>query len=285
MKQLGLSWVDGTVNELKKFDFVFHVDLKDIKKKAKLEEIIVDQHKGLNCNGVHSVEVKEVLQRKRVLLLFDGYDEYHDGTNSDIDKAIPKSYLRNCWIIITSRETTQLSKIREYMDAEAKIVGFDRPQAKEYIRRYLGDDRKRKDLTDIAKKRGVIRRDSSRPFGHTDYGILCIPILLHMVCYLYVNELSLPDTIAGILSAIVNRCIDWDEIRAAGRRRCKDVRDTLIKLGWLAMRGLQHKPPQQTFTKVRPQIYFLEYAIDAFTKRGTCQKLKTLEDGKWNSEQ
>ena len=59
------------------------------------------------------------------------------------------------------------------------------------------------------------------------------------------------------------------------------MRDTLIKLGWLAMRGLQHKPPQQTFTKVRPQIYFLEYAIDAFTKRGTSQKLKTLEDGKW----
>ena len=78
MKQLGLSWVDGIVNELKKFDFVFHVDLKEIKKKAKLEEIIVDQHKGLNCNGVHRAEVKEILQRKRVLLLFDGYDEYHD---------------------------------------------------------------------------------------------------------------------------------------------------------------------------------------------------------------
>ena len=112
MKQLGLSWVDGTVNELNKFDFVFHVDLKDIKKKAKLEEIIVDQHKGLNCNGVHPAEVKEILQGKRVLLLFDGYDEYHDGTNADIDKAIIKSYLRNCWIITTSRETTQLSKIR-----------------------------------------------------------------------------------------------------------------------------------------------------------------------------
>ena len=104
MKQLGLSWVDGIVNQLKKFDFVFHVDLKEIKKKAKLEEIIVDQHKGLNCNGVYPAEVKEILQQKRVLLLFDGYDEYHDGTNADIDKAIPKSYLRNCWIIIACPE-------------------------------------------------------------------------------------------------------------------------------------------------------------------------------------
>ena len=61
MKHLAISWADGTVKKMKKFDFVFHISLKHVKDNSPLENIIVAQHKGLKANKVNPAEIRSVL--------------------------------------------------------------------------------------------------------------------------------------------------------------------------------------------------------------------------------
>ena len=80
---------------------------------------IVAQYKGLKANKVHPSEIRSVLDgdtKTKVLLLIDGHDEYN-GCNNDIDEPIRKKQLWNCWIILTSRQTEDIKKLKENMDA------------------------------------------------------------------------------------------------------------------------------------------------------------------------
>ena len=127
-KHLAISWADGTSDELKKFDFVFHIALRYVKKgSGSIEEIIVAQHPNLKRKKVKAWEVRTILEDDscgKVLLLIDGHDEYKTGRNTDIDEAIKKELLGDCWMILTSRETSDIDSLKEYMDAEVQIRGI-----------------------------------------------------------------------------------------------------------------------------------------------------------------
>ena len=255
MKHLALGWADDTLDELKQFDFVFHIALKDVRGNQTIEEIIIKQHKGLKSRKVSPTEIKDIIESYddfKVLLLFDGHDEYTPGINPNIDNAITKDILADCWIILTSRETKQLVPLREYMNAEAEILGFDKEGVREYMTKCLGSPERQKELIIIAKKCRIITspildsdseqseddegnsEDSREDISDTseydnaqfddfnDFGILCVPILLHMICVLFMRKVSLPKTRTGIISAIVERCPNWEEIRKSGKKQVKD---------------------------------------------------------------
>ena len=71
-----------------------------------------------------------------------------------------------------------------------------------------------------------------------------------MICVLYSRKGSLPKTKTGIPDAIVDRCLDWDAIRKSGKKRMTSVKDAVVRVGKLAMEGLQRDQFQQTFSKV-----------------------------------
>ena len=265
MKHVGLSWADGSSDILSNFYFVFHVSLKDVKADQSIEKIIVDQHSLISGNNVELGEVKSILQAHKnldILFLFDGYDEYTPGTNSDIDKILTKYYLRNCWVILTSRETKEFHKVRDYLDAEAEITGFGPESVKEYLTRNLGSKEKQIELITISRQRGILtsqHQDSDTGSsdatkydeGGLDYGLLCVPFLLNMICCLFVSERgSLPRTKTGIISAIVERCPDWEEIRKRGQKGVKDVHSALLRLGKLVWDKMQKENFNQTFNRV-----------------------------------
>ena len=262
MKHLSLTWTEGTAEVLKKFHFIFHLALKDVQKDLSIEELIVKQHKGLKGNNVHPREIKAIMAeqaKQKVLIILDGHDEYKRG-NEDIDDAIKRDCLRNCWIIVTSRETEELAEIRQYMDAEAKITGFDASGVEEYATKYLGSKEKCDELLRVAEDSEIIQREYNEDEDdddNTDYGILSIPIMLHMICCLFLRKASLPRLKTGILSAIAERCIDWETIRNTGKKRVQTVERAIVKLGKLAMKGLQQKHLQQSFDKVYLMIILL----------------------------
>ena len=71
------------------FDLVFLVRLRYISKGLSLPEIIKIQHDGIEETPMEFLE--NILKGKtkyRVLLMFDGYDEYSPGTNKEVDEAI-----------------------------------------------------------------------------------------------------------------------------------------------------------------------------------------------------
>ena len=127
MKHLAINWADGTAEELKKFDFVFHISLKYVKDNSSIESIIIAQHSGLKANEITPEEVRSILKgvgKTKVLLLIDGHDEYKTGRNTDIDEAIKKEKLWNSWMIISSRESEPIKDLKGFMDTEVEIRGF-----------------------------------------------------------------------------------------------------------------------------------------------------------------
>ena len=177
MKHLAKIWADSSAQKLKIFDFIFHVALNKVQSEEDIENIIIEQHKGLKGNDVHPAKIKVIIRgphSQKVVLIFDGHDEYKSGTNSDIDHAITKEYLRDCLIILSSRETGCLREIREIMDAEVEITGFDNAGVKEYATQCLESAKKCEELLEKAEINNSM----------FDYGILHIPIFLNMICIL-----------------------------------------------------------------------------------------------------
>ena len=248
MKHLAISWADGTSEELKKFDFVFHIALKFVKGNDPTENIIITEHSGLKANEVSPTEIKSILEDEhhKVLLLIDGHDEYKTGRNTDIDEAIKKEKLWNCWMIITSRETEQIKELKDNMDAEADICGFDEENIKCYIEKLLDSTTKANELLEQAKQTGL-RLTEDYKYGKT---LLRIPILLNMICILFSVSSALPETLTGIVQAIVDRCMDREALRTRGVKAEEAAKQALLNLGKLAWQGLCEPGKKLIFTKV-----------------------------------
>ena len=257
MKHLAISWADGTSAELKKFDFVFHIALKHVKKNSGvIEDIIIAQHSRLKAKKVKPAEIRSILEgdTSKVLLLLDGHDEYKTGYNTDIDDAIRKESLGDIWMILTSRETEQLYDIKQYMDAEVEIRGFDSHSVKSYICQYMENDQKATELLKQAEARGMSFRGS----------ILNIPMLLNMVCSLFDGDASvLPTSRTGLMGSIVHRCVNREAIRSKEKRSVHQVKDifkleawpthlseAFLKLGEIAWEKLNNPGKTLIFEKV-----------------------------------
>ena len=84
----------------------------------------------------------------KVLLMFDGYDNYVRGTNADIDSAIENT-IGDCFLIVTAQtgsgngysDVIDLA-IRKSFDAELKIAGLDKDRIRESVTSYLEDETK-----------------------------------------------------------------------------------------------------------------------------------------------
>ena len=246
LKEVAISWSDKTAPNLAdKFKLIFHVALKHVKDNSSLEKIIISQHSGLRANKVQPAEIKSILEGdNKVLLLIDGHDEYKTGRNTDIDEAIKKEKLWNCWMILTSRETEQIKDVKQYMDAEAEIQGFDAKNVKAYITRSLGSEEQTAELLKQAENIGLIHR------GFGNYGVLTKPILLSMICVLFKCNQTLSNTITGIIQAIVDRCINREAIRAKGQKSVDKAKRALYNLGKLAWQGLNEPGKKLIFEEV-----------------------------------
>ena len=167
MKHLAISWADGTSEELKKFDFVFHIALKKVKDDSPIEKIIVEQHAGLKANDVKPAEIKSVLEGDnsgKVMVILDGHDEYTIGQNRDIDEAVVKDKLWNCWMIITSRETEQIKDLKEHMDTEVEICGFHGENAQEYVTKIIGNKEEAETMLKQVVDKGLCHWDDKKYF-------------------------------------------------------------------------------------------------------------------------
>ena len=261
-KYMALNWAEGSSEELEKFDFVFHITLKDVTSKKTMAEIIIEQHGFLSGNEVNAEEIKTIIKghtNHTILFIIDGYDEYQPGTCPELDNAIKRYSLRNYWVVLTSRETKDFLRIAEFLDAEAEITGFDADRVKEYITKYVGSTERCDQLIGIARDSEIISGiseklsvgESSKSSRERDYyGILCIPFLLNMICELFMRNISLPKTKTGIISAIVDRCPGWEEIRTTGEKGLKNVEKTIQKLGKFVLDRLLKEDFHQQFAKV-----------------------------------
>ncbi len=265
LKHISLAWANGESTQLEQFDFVFHAALKFAKGGQSLEEMIIEQHTALKRQMAHPVEIRKILQgemNQKVLLLLDGYDEYNKGTSHDVDNTLSRECFPNTCMLLTSRDTKEVGELRPHIDVEAEITGFDPERTEEYITKYLGSVAKCQKLVALATK-NQLRRETD---GKIDYGIMQVPIMLHMICVLFLRKVSLPKTRTEIMSAITERCPDWEEIRKSGMKTKKEwkaaLEAALIKVGHVVWQRLVEGNKDLVFLKA--SVFLCHFTSCAF---------------------
>ena len=197
-----------------------------------LEEIILQEHELENKN-ITTNDVKAIINSSRCLLIFDGYDEYRKGTNSAIDSVI-SGKRRNSFVLITSRPDYMDKKDKRKLDVEIHNNGLSARSIEDCTQRYFDDEEKTTDFLEKAMAHGLFK-------------LLKVPILLLMMCVLYIDTQSLPKQRGQIIRDIVDMYI----LRA--QERGVDFEDTdqmLLDLGELSHKASQRDTHQLLIKKV-----------------------------------
>ena len=186
----------------------------------------------LDSNGaisVHNLYDYVCRHQEKVLLILDGYDEYvySSKNESPIFKIWKKSQLRDCCVVITSREM-KAEMLISFSDALFKIDGFNDERQKEFARRFLKDDE------DVEEFLEYLENHDLRKLAQ-------IPLLLLMLCLLWTKTTreKLPMQRADIFDKFIRTL--FDHIRAkqsAEAASSKDYSDELYALGHLAFEAL-----------------------------------------------
>ena len=148
VKKLLVDWVevnkktsDEKAAVLKNFELVVAVNLKEVSKRQSLKDVI-------SFSNVFAKEDKYMTEglvdyiannQEKVLLIFDGYDEYRCGCNSEIYEIFNGKSLRNCRVLITTR-ISKADELRGGEDLQAEITGFSEVDRNDFMRRFLSND-------------------------------------------------------------------------------------------------------------------------------------------------
>ena len=218
--------------------------MKDVSAQTSLAKLILQQHKGLAANNVTEQEMSDLLYGKyksNILVLMDGFDEYHTGTNDQIDSVLARSSLWDSWIILTSRPFDQIDIIKQHFDAEATIIGFSDENIQVYASKFLDSEEAGSNFLEIAKKNKIL-------------DILRIPLILQMMCVLFQSGHDLPQSKTEATRAIVDWSIQYSAYRQANpgssKTHQKKTEKMLYKLGKLAWKSLQSDVQQLLLNKV-----------------------------------
>ena len=148
VKKLLVDWVE--VNKgagveqtavLRNFELVVAVNLKEVSKCERLTDVI-------RLSNVFAKEDKYMTEglinyitnnQEKVLLIFDGYDEYRSGCDSEIYGIFRGNSLRSCCVLITSR-ISKADELRGGEDLHAEITGFSKVDGQTFMRRFLTHD-------------------------------------------------------------------------------------------------------------------------------------------------
>ena len=236
VKKLAVDWAelddenlaDKQKDVLKKFELAVVIDLKKVSKHQSLRDVIsasdiFAEEETAMKDGLLSYITKN---QEKVLLVFDGYDEYHCGSNSEIFEIFRGNKMRNCCVLITTR-ISKADELREFKDVHAEITGFSAKDRMAFMSRMLGskamwlmDHLKRRNLEDLAR----------------------VPLLLLFFCTLWKKgELkSFPNSKTKLYLAIVQYVLDHNEgKRSPGHfSKVQDFKEILAEIGKVALECL-----------------------------------------------
>ena len=231
-----------------------------------LAQVIIDQHEELD--GEDREYVEALLSRKskqKMLLLLDGYDEYTAGTNKALDKAI-ESGIGKCFTILTSRpgtdsgDKTYVSKeIRDKMDGEVRIEGFNEESKKRFCTEYFGSEEESEALLKQAKEK-LSRKTRYGTLNDDSYNeVLSTPIVLLMICVLYEENRSLPDTRTKIYETVRELAMDRTTWKTFGCKssQVKNITKMTWVLGKFAWEALKRDIQQLLLNKVNVFVLYL----------------------------
>ena len=160
--------------------------------------------------------------------MFDSYDEYYSGCNSEIYEIFKGKKLRNCCVLITTRNS-KADELRQFKDVHAEITGFSLRDMNVFMKRILGSREQAKNLLDHLEEKNL--KDQAK-----------VPLLLLFFCTLWKNGQleSFPKTKTKLYTAIVQYVLDHNQEKNSSRRfgKVQDFKEILVEIGKVALEGL-----------------------------------------------
>ena len=266
VKKLGLDWAelnleDETADDkktvaLKKFELLVAVNLKEVSKHQSLKDVI-------SCSNIFAEEDKSMTNgllkyitdnQDKVLLVFDGYDEYRCGRDSDIFKIFKGDKLRDCCVLITSRisKADDLRESRVLKVLRAEIVGFSHCDISSYMKRKLGS------YKDAENLRGHLHEKDL-------FALTKSPLLLLFLCNLWKEGHleSWPKTKTDLYVQIVQSVLDHNQAKHCASASCDfpeviDFEEILCVIGKVALDCLCNDDHVFDYKQLPPSIFCKE---------------------------
>ena len=241
LKKLLVDWVEvnkGTGDEqttvLKNFELVVAVNLKEVSKCQSLKDIIT-------LSNVFAKEDKYMTEglvdyvtnnQEKVLLIFDGYDEYRCGRDSEIYEIFSGNNLRSCSVLITTR-ISKADELEGGEDLHAEITGFSKVDQKDFMCRFLNSQE--------AWNLGF------HLYERQLEGLAKVPLLLLFFCVLWRKgqSESFPKSQTKLYVDIVQFILNHNYRKQTGDKtktkqyvELKSFKEILSEIGKIALQGL-----------------------------------------------
>ena len=238
VKKLAMDWAELDENRLtdeqrailKKFELAVIIDLKKVSKYQNLRDIISASHIFADEDTAMKDGLLSYIthNQDKVLLVFDGYDEYRFGSNSEIFEIFKGNKLRNCCVLITTR-ISKAGDLKEFKDVYAEITGFSKEDRDSFMIRMLGDETQASALWNHLCERNL-------------YDLARVPLLLLFFCTLWKkgSAQSFPDSKTTLYIEIVQYVLNHNAAKCspANFRKVEDFKEILAEIGKVALECL-----------------------------------------------
>ena len=241
VKKLLVDWVevnkaagDEQAAVLKNFELVVAVNLKEVSKCQSLKDVIrlsnvfAKEDKCMTENLVDYISNNQ----EKVLLIFDGYDEYRSGCDSEIYEIFSGNSLRSCCVLITTR-ISKADELRGSEDLHAEITGFSQVDREVFMRRFLNSEEASK-LEDHLDERNLEE-------------LAKVPLLLLLFCILWREgqSKSFPNSKTKLYVDIVQFILNHshskqtaDKTKTKQYVELKSFKEILSEIGKVALQSL-----------------------------------------------
>ena len=238
VKKLAMDWAELDENRLtdeqrailKKFELAVIIDLKKVSKYQNLRDIISASHIFADEDTAMKDGLLSYIthNQDKVLLVFDGYDEYRFGSNSEIFEIFKGNKLRNCCVLITTR-ISKADELKEFKDVHVEITGFSEEDMCSFIVCMLGDK----------IQAGALRYHL---WARNLDDLARVPLLLQFFCTLWKkgSAQSFPDSKTTLYIEIVQYVLNHSAAKCspANFRKVEDFKEILAKIGKVALECL-----------------------------------------------
>ena len=173
-QKIAVDWTRGKKEILKKFDVLLLIKLRDVCDSQDFRTML-ETAELLSADDPMAVDNLDKYVREnqdKVLLVLDGYDEYHGGKSSPVNQIWRGRVLRGCCVVITTRRVKE-EELSKQSHVQLELNGFDsEEQVKEFASKFLSDQ---KDVEELVK---YLRK-------HNLWDMAKIPLLLLMLCLVW----------------------------------------------------------------------------------------------------
>ena len=229
---------------LSNIDLIAHIVLRDTTQSQTLEEILQSQLFG----PIKSKPI-DIFDYRNAILLCDGLDEVSFESGPILDVVYAKCY-PGLKIIVTCRPHAVLG-ISLTTDSEIRLKGFNVAQAKHYVDMYFHKKFSGTPKVAQSKCNKAWKQIESSP---DLLQMSTNPSMLQLMCVIYCETGRMGKDRATLFRDYTFYLLNQFHLKSTGKTETTNAlnqiyKDPLIKIGHLALQGLQQSHLQLIFTK------------------------------------